>query len=98
MQKQAFGKSSEKIEREIAQLELALEDLLIAAAEQRSDPADEENAEPPAADAGTAEVKSPAAGRGSPTRHPENATNSIPAPAARIAGATSASCWKHASA
>ncbi len=59
MQKQAFGKSSEKIEREIAQLELALEDLLIAAAEQRSDPADEENAEPPAADAGTPEVKSP---------------------------------------
>ncbi len=57
LQKQAFGKSSEKIEREIAQLELALEDLLIAAAEQRSDPADEENAEPPAADAGTPEVK-----------------------------------------
>ena len=57
LQKQAFGKSSEKIEREIAQLELALEDLLIAVAEQRSDPADEENAEPPAADAGTPEVK-----------------------------------------
>ena len=34
LQKQAFGKSSEKIEREIAQLELALEDLLVAAAEQ----------------------------------------------------------------
>jgi transposase len=57
LQKQAFGKSSEKIEREIAQLELALEDLLIAAAERRSEPADEENAEPPATDAGTAEVK-----------------------------------------
>ena len=35
LQKQAFGKSSEKIEREIAQLELALEDLLVATAEQR---------------------------------------------------------------
>ena len=44
--KQAFGKSSEKIEREIAQIELALEDLLIAAAEQRDEPADEEDAHP----------------------------------------------------
>ncbi|MGO6748335.1 transposase, partial [Rhizobium ruizarguesonis] len=33
LKKQVFGKSSEKIEREIEQLELALEDLLIAAAE-----------------------------------------------------------------
>lgn len=33
LKKQAFGKSSEKVEREIEQLELALEDLLIAAAE-----------------------------------------------------------------
>lgn len=33
LQKQAFGKSSEKIEREIEQLELALEDLLVAVAE-----------------------------------------------------------------
>jgi len=36
LKKQAFGKSSEKMEREIAQLELALEDLLIAAAESAS--------------------------------------------------------------
>ncbi|UMA64402.1 IS66 family transposase (plasmid) [Roseivivax marinus] len=57
LQKQAFGKSSEKIEREIAQLELALEDLLIAAAEQRNEPVGEADAEPPAADAGPAEVK-----------------------------------------
>ncbi|GEM_PF-1744185 len=57
LQKQAFGKSSEKIEREIAQLELALEDLLIAAAEQRSEPMGETDAEHPAADTGTAEVK-----------------------------------------
>jgi transposase len=55
LQKQAFGKSSEKIEREIAQLELALEDLLIAAAEQRDEPLEED--ELPAADTGTAEVK-----------------------------------------
>lgn len=46
LQKQAFGKSSEKIEREIAQLELALEDLLIAAAELRSEPNEDEDAGP----------------------------------------------------
>lgn len=34
LKKQAFGKSSEKIEREIEQLQLALEDLLVTAAEQ----------------------------------------------------------------
>lgn len=33
LKKQVFGQSSEKIEREIEQLELALEDLLIASAE-----------------------------------------------------------------
>ncbi len=33
LQKQVFGKSSKKIEREIAQLELALEDLLLGSAE-----------------------------------------------------------------
>jgi transposase len=36
LKKQVFGKSSERIEREIAQLELALEDLLIATAESAS--------------------------------------------------------------
>lgn len=39
LKKQAFGKSSEKIEREIEQLELALEDLLIATAENAATPA-----------------------------------------------------------
>lgn len=34
LRKQAFGKSSEKIEREIEQLELALEDVLVTAAQQ----------------------------------------------------------------
>jgi transposase len=38
LKKQIFGKSSEKIEREIEQLELALEDLRIAAAESVSAP------------------------------------------------------------
>lgn len=55
LQKQAFGKSSEKIEREIAQLELALEDLLVAAAEQRDGPVEDD--EPAAADAPAAEAK-----------------------------------------
>src|SRR5690606_28620774 len=41
LKKQVFGKSSEKIERESQQLELALEDLLIAAAESSTTPPDE---------------------------------------------------------
>ena len=57
LQKQAFGKASEKIEREIAQLELALEDLLIAAAEQKSEPPEEEGAGPPAIIPGAPEVR-----------------------------------------
>ncbi len=55
LQKQAFGKSSEKIEREIAQLELALEDLLVAAAEQHDGPIEDD--EPSATDAPVAEAK-----------------------------------------
>tara|TARA_R110000850_G_scaffold277135_1_gene423386 strand:+ start:5052 stop:5648 length:597 start_codon:yes stop_codon:yes gene_type:complete len=46
LQKLAFGKSSEKIEREIEQLELALEDLLVAAAEDDDAPIDEGQDEP----------------------------------------------------
>ena len=59
LKKKVFGKASEKIEREIEQLELALEDLLIAAAESRSDPMDEDKAEPAVAPApeGTTERK-----------------------------------------
>lgn len=41
LRKQAFGQSSEKIEREIEQLELALEDLMIAAAETDTTPVNE---------------------------------------------------------
>ena len=46
LQKLAFGKSSEKIEREIEQLELALEDLLVAIAEDDEVPIDEGQDEP----------------------------------------------------
>ncbi|UWQ44968.1 IS66 family transposase [Leisingera aquaemixtae] len=46
LQKLAFGKSSEKVEREIEQLELALEDLLIAVAEGDDAPIDEGQNEP----------------------------------------------------
>ena len=46
LQKLAFGKSSEKIEREIEQLELALEDLLVAVAEEDEDAIDEGQDEP----------------------------------------------------
>jgi len=45
LKKQAFGKSSEKVEREIEQLELALEDLLIAVAESVTPPTDEDAAD-----------------------------------------------------
>ncbi|MER8887795.1 IS66 family transposase zinc-finger binding domain-containing protein, partial [Mesorhizobium sp. M0816] len=54
LKKQVFGKSSEKIEREIQQLELALEDLLIAAAESDTRPVNEADGTapvPPAANA-----------------------------------------------
>jgi len=48
LQKLAFGKSSEKIEREIEQLELALEDLLVAVTEKDDAPIDEgQNEQPP---------------------------------------------------
>ncbi len=49
LKKQVFGKSSEKIEREIEQLELALEDLLIAAAESNKTPINEVGEAVPAA-------------------------------------------------
>ena len=49
LKKKVFGKSSEKIEREIEQLELALEDLLVARAESAAEPVvGEDVAEPPA--------------------------------------------------
>jgi transposase len=45
LQKQAFGANSEKIEREIEQLELALEDLQVAMSEDDNGPHDESNTE-----------------------------------------------------
>lgn len=62
LQKQAFGASSEKIEREIEQLELALEDLLVAVAEADTVPYDED---------GTVEAQpSPENGQSKPRRRP----------------------------
>ena len=62
LQKQAFGASSEKIEREIEQLELALEDLLVAVAEVETVPDDED---------GTVEAQpSPEKGQSKPRRRP----------------------------
>ncbi len=55
LRKQAFGKSSEKIQREIEQLELALEDVLVSAAQQSLVTSDEndQDGEPACADAGS---------------------------------------------
>jgi len=49
LKKQVFGKSSEKIDREIQQLELALEDLLIATAESNAGPTNEADEPTPVA-------------------------------------------------
>ena len=56
LQKQAFGKSSEKIEREIAQLELALEDLQVAMAEADEAAGQNDDAEDNAATASEADT------------------------------------------
>lgn len=65
LQKQAFGKSSEKIEREIEQLELALEDLQVAMAEA------DETAEPDDDDEGDVSTPSEAAAEDkAPRRRP----------------------------
>jgi len=56
LKRQAFGKRSEKVEREIEQLELALEGMLIAKAEASSaQPSDEDDAPQPAQPAVAAE-------------------------------------------
>jgi transposase len=57
LKKHAFGKASEKVEREIEQLELALEDLLIATAESDATPPAEDEAAPAAPDGETAKRK-----------------------------------------
>lgn len=86
LKKQVFGKSSEKIEREIEQLELALEDLLIAAAEGNTAPIDEaDEAVSVAPLADTAEKIMRRRPRVSDKRQFASAANSIPASAARNA-------------
>jgi len=61
LKKQKFGASSEKIEREIEQLELALEDLMVATAEADNTPPEEdetlEQGPPPAEEAEAAPEK-----------------------------------------
>ena len=62
LQKQTFGASSEKIEREIEQLELALEDLMVAKAEADDAPLDEDETpeqDPPAEEGETPPEKKP---------------------------------------
>ncbi|KEO61135.1 hypothetical protein DT23_10390 [Thioclava indica] len=93
LQKMAFGKSSERIEREIPsraigfampcraaeQLELALEDLLVAVAEEDDAPIDEGQDEP-ASDASSASA--PRRPRVSRMRHRVNAMSLILVPVA----------------
>ena len=84
LQKLAFGKSSEKIEREIEQLELALEDLLVAVAEGDDDLIDEGQNEPATDETAAPKLRRrPRVSDATPRRG--SAANSIPAPAALIA-------------
>lgn len=102
LKKQVFGKSSEEIEREIEQLELALEDLLIASTEgETAVPGTSSEAAVlgPAAD--SFDRLSPrAVVPGSRTARRASGRSWIPAVAAPIAGANcgwwekiSARCW-----
>jgi len=59
LKKQAFGKSSEKIEREIAQLELALDDVLVSAAQQAPVASDQDDPDPDLATAPSDTVPTP---------------------------------------
>ena len=87
LKKQAFGKSSEKIEREIEQLELALEDLQVAMAEADTGPPEDESRTRPIRSQTKMTAGNLAAVRASPTQPRANAVNSIPATAARTAAA-----------
>ena len=70
LKKQAFGQSSEKIEREIEQLQLALEDLMIAAAETDATPVNEADMAAPA-------QSEPSTGEGIMRRRPRVSANAI---------------------
>jgi transposase len=85
LKKQIFGKSSEKIEREIQQLELALEDLLIAASESSTKPLDEVDEAVPAAPAASTPEKTMRRRPRYRNRQLASAKNSILVPAAPIA-------------
>ena len=105
LKKQIYGKSSEKIEREIEQLELALEDLLIAASEGDAGPIapdpvtleEEETGalhrEPP----GSTWTGPLVVARASQRPRRASAASSIPAPAAPNAAANCAA-WARTSA
>ena len=70
LRKQAFGQSSEKIEREIEELELALEDLMIVAVETDATPVNESDVAAPA-------QSEPSSGEGIMRRHPRVSANAI---------------------
>ena len=70
LRKQAFGQSSEKVEREIEQLELALEDLMIAAAETDATPVNEADVAAPA-------QTEPSSGEGIMRRRPRVSANAV---------------------
>ena len=88
LKKQKFGASSEKIQREIAQLELALEGLEIASAENNATPSDEgDKVDPKDSDEDNSAPKSPRRrpcgarwGQGGPRAHLR-----LPAPCGRSA-------------
>lgn len=68
LRKQAFGQSSEKIEREIEQLQLALEDLMITAAETDAAPVNETD---------TPAAPTPIAAEGVMRRRPRVSANAV---------------------
>ncbi|SDE90820.1 transposase, partial [Rhodospira trueperi] len=76
LKRQKFGRSSEKIDREIAQLELALEGLEVARAVAEPAPADDEETDPPpesetASDPGQSSQKTAPRRRGKPKVAPD---------------------------
>ncbi|WP_263399452.1 transposase [Roseicitreum antarcticum] len=87
LKKQAFGKSSEKVEREIEQLELALEDLLIAAAESETASTDED-ADATASTSNDTDAHKPAVVPACRIPRRASVESLTPAPAARTAAAT----------
>ena len=100
LKKQKFGASSEKIEREIEQLELALEDLMVATAEaddtppRRTRPWNRDRRRPRRPRPHPR--KNNAAGRASRRTRRANGVNWTPATPVPIVAAICASCQRHA--